>query len=231
MNHNWPWVAWLWVALALLGAYHGLNPAMGWLFALALGLQEKRRSAVVRALLPIALGHAVAITVAILALRFVQHFLPLNILKWGVALFLFALGVYRLFRSSHPRGAGMRVGGRDLFVWSFLMASAHGAGLMLLPVLMTQPMSGMSHSMAGSSLSTSSLTATTLTATTLTATTIALAVLIHTASMLAVAGVLAIVFFETYEKVGLRLLRHTWLNFDLLWAIALLVAGFVVLFF
>jgi hypothetical protein len=231
MNHNWPWVAWPWVALALLGAYHGLNPAMGWLFALALGLQEKRRSAVVRALLPIALGHAVAITVAILALRFVQHFLPLNILKWGVALFLFALGVYRLFRSSHPRGAGMRVGGRDLFVWSFLMASAHGAGLMLLPVLMTQPMSGMSHSMAGSSLSTSSLTATTLTATTLTATTIALAVLIHTASMLAVAGVLAIVFFETYEKVGLRLLRHTWLNFDLLWAIALLVAGFVVLFF
>ena len=226
MNHNWPWVAWPWVALALLGAYHGLNPAMGWLFALALGLQEKRRSAVVRALLPIALGHAVAITVAILALRFVQHFLPLNILKWGVALFLFALGVYRLFRSSHPRGAGMRVGGKDLFVWSFLMASAHGAGLMLLPVLMTQPMSGMSHSMAGSTLSTSSLTATTLTATT-----IALAVLIHTASMLAVAGVLAIMFFETYEKVGLRLLRHTWLNFDLLWAIALLVAGFVVLFF
>ena len=120
----------------------------------------------------------------------------------------------------------MRVGAKDLFVWSFLMASAHGAGLMLLPVLMAQPMSGMTHSMAGSSLSASSLTATTLTATT-----IGLAVLIHTASMLVVAGILAIVFFETYEKVGLRLLRHTWLNFDLLWAIALLVAGLVVLFF
>jgi hypothetical protein len=226
MNHNWPWVEWPWVALAVLGAYHGLNPAMGWLFALALGLQEKRRSAVIGALFPIALGHAAAITVAILALRFVQHFLPMNILKWGVALFLFALGVYRLFRASHPRGAGMRVGAKDLFVWSFLMASAHGAGLMLLPVLMAQPMSGMTHSMAGSSLSASSLTATTLTATT-----IGLAVLIHTASMLVVAGILAIVFFETYEKVGLRLLRHTWLNFDLLWAIALLVAGLVVLFF
>jgi hypothetical protein len=217
MTPNWPWLA-----LALLGAYHGLNPAMGWLFALSLGLQEQRQSAVIRALLPIALGHAAAITLAILVLRFVQYFLPLNILKWGVALFLFALGIYRLFRASHPRGAGMRVGGRDLFVWSFLMASAHGAGLMLLPVLMAQPMSGMTHSMAaGTDAIPSSLSASE----------IALAVLIHTTSMLAVAGILAIVFFETYEKVGLRLLRHTWLNFDLLWAIALLVAGCVVLFF
>jgi hypothetical protein len=222
MNHNWPWVA-----LALLGAYHGLNPAMGWLFALALGLQEKRRSAVIGALFPIALGHAAAITVAILALRFVQHFPPLNILKRGVALFLFTLGVYRLFPASHPRGAGMRVGGRDLFVWSFLMASAHGAGLTLLPILMAQPMPGMTHSMAaGTSAIPSSLSASSLPATT-----IGFAVLIHTASMLAVAGILAIAFFETYEKVGLRLLRHTWLNFDQLWAIALLVAGCVVLFF
>jgi hypothetical protein len=222
MNHDWPWVA-----LALLGAYHGLNPAMGWLFALSLGLQEKRRSAVIGALFPIALGHAAAITLAILALRFVQHFLPMNILKWGVALILFTLGIYRLFRASHPRGAGMRVGGRDLFVWSFLMASAHGAGLMLLPVLMAQPMSGMTHSMAGGT----SVIPSSLSASSLTATMIGFAVLIHTASMLAVAGILAVTFFETYEKVGLRLLRHTWLNFDLLWAIALLVAGCAVLFF
>jgi hypothetical protein len=217
MSHNWPWLA-----LALLGAYHGLNPAMGWLFALALGLQEKRRSAVIGALLPIALGHAVAITLAILVLRFVQHFLPMNILKWGVASILFALGLYRLFRASHPRGAGMRVGGRDLFVWSFLMASAHGAGLMLLPILMAQTMPAMTHNLAkGMDVMLSSLSAYA----------VGLAVLIHTVSMLAVAGILAVVFFETYEKVGLRLLRHTWLNFDLLWAVALMVAGCVVLFF
>jgi uncharacterized membrane protein len=222
MNHNWPWVAWPWLALALLGAYHGLNPAMGWLFALALGLQEKRRSAVIGALLPIALGHAAAIALAIVLLRFMQHFVPMNILKWGVALFLFTLGVYRLFRANHPRGAGMRVGGRELFAWSFLMASAHGAGLMLLPVLMAEPTAGMTHSMGGG---TSVLPAS------LSASQIALAVLIHTASLLVVSGILALVFFETYDKVGLRLLRHTWLNFDLLWAIALLVAGFVVLFF
>jgi hypothetical protein len=195
---------------------------MGWLFALALGLQEKRRSAVIGALVPIALGHAVAITAALLALRFVQHFLPMNVLKWGVALFLFTLGIYRLFRANHPRGAGMRVGSMDLFVWSFLMASAHGAGLMLLPVLMAQPMSGMTHGMAGG---VSEIAAS------LTASAIGFAVLIHTASMLAIAGILAIAFFETYEKLGLRPLRHTWLNFDLLWAVALLVAGFVVLFF
>jgi hypothetical protein len=213
MNHNWPWVA-----LALLGAYHGLNPAMGWLFALSLGLQEKRRSAVMSALAPIALGHAAAITLAILVLRFAQHFLPMNFLKWGVAIILFALGVYRLFRASHPRGAGMRVGGKDLFFWSFLMASAHGAGLMILPILMGQPMQGMTH-------------ATTEMSPSLNVSVVALAVLIHTGSMLAVAAVLAVLFFETYEKVGLQFLRHAWLNFDLLWAIALLVAGLAVLFF
>jgi hypothetical protein len=220
MNHNWPWIA-----LLLLGAYHGLNPAMGWLFALSLGLQEKRRSAVLGALVPIALGHAAAITLTILALRFVQHFFPMNILKWGVASILITLGFDRLFRARHPRGAGMRVGARDLFVWSFLMASAHGAGLMLLPILIAQPMSAMTYNMAGAMPLLPSLSnAPSLT-------TIGLAVLIHTASMLVVAGVLATLFFETYEKVGLRLLRHTWLNFDQLWAIALLVAGCVVLFF
>jgi hypothetical protein len=88
--------------------------------------------------------HAAAITLAILLLRFVQHLLPMNIVKWGVVLFLFTLGLYRLFRASHPRGAGMRVGGRDLFAWSFLTASVHGAGLMVVPVLMRSPMCFMS---------------------------------------------------------------------------------------
>jgi hypothetical protein len=217
MNHDWPWVA-----LALLGAYHGLNPAMGWLFALALGLQEKRRSAVIGALLPIALGHAVAITVTILLLRWLQQFFPMHFLKWGVAAILFALGLYRLFRARHPRGAGMRVSWKDLFVWSFMMASAHGAGLMLLPILMSQPMIGMTHNMTGGIPATPSA---------LSLSGVALAVLIHTASMLAVAGIIAILFFETYEKSGLQLLRQTWLNFDLLWAIALLVAGVAVLLF
>ena len=89
--------AWRWGLLALLGAYHGLNPAMGWLFALALGLQEKRRSAVVRALLPIALGHAASIALAISILDLFQHLLPVHLLKWPVAAIIFALGLFRLY--------------------------------------------------------------------------------------------------------------------------------------
>src|SRR6516164_4478811 len=128
--------AWPWIVLAFLGAYHGLNPAMGWLFALALGLQEKRWSAVVRALVPIALGHAAAIGIAIAVLRLVQNLFPTHSLKWPIAGVIFAVGIHRLLRARHPGGAGMRVGTRDLFLWSFLMASAHGAGLMLIPVLL-----------------------------------------------------------------------------------------------
>jgi len=211
MSHTWPWAV-----LALLGAYHGLNPAMGWLFALALGLQEKRRSAVIGALFPIALGHASAIALAILLLRFLQHFLPMNILKWSVAAILFTLGAYRTFRARHPQGCGMRASRKDLFVWSLLMASAHGAGLMLIPVLLAQPMLGMAPAMAETAPAVSQP---------LNASVVVLAVLVHTVSMLVVAGILALLFFETYENLGLRLLRHTWFNFDLLWAIALLVAG------
>jgi hypothetical protein len=215
MRQMWPWVV-----LALLGAYHGLNPAMGWLFALSLGLQEKRRSAVLGALLPIALGHAAAIATAILVLTLLQRLLPIQLLKWPVAAMIFALGVYRLFRASHPRGAGMRVGPRDLVVWSFLMASAHGAGLMLVPVLLAQPMAGMHHAMAGA-ISNGLPLKTNV---------ILISVFIHTTAMLIVAGVLAIVFFETYEKTGLKILRHTWFNFDLLWAVALLIASVALLF-
>jgi hypothetical protein len=216
MNQAWPWAA-----LALLGAYHGLNPAMGWLFALALGLQEKRRSAVLGALLPIALGHAAAIAIAVLILSFAQHLLPVHSLKWPIAAIIFALGLYRLFRGSHPRGAGMRVGRRDLFVWSFLMASAHGAGLMLYPVLLARPTVGMSHAMLGS-INRADMP--------LTLNVVLLSILVHTATMLIVAGSLALVFFEFYDKVGLKMLRHTWFNFDLLWAFALLVAACAVLF-
>jgi hypothetical protein len=220
MSQTWPWVV-----LALLGAYHGLNPAMGWLFALALGLQEKRRSAVVRALLPIALGHAAAIALAILLLALLQRLIPLHFLKWPVAAILFALGVYRLLRASHPRGAGMRVGPRDLVAWSFLMASAHGAGLMLIPVLLARPMAGMHHAMTGAMGDVMAGNALPLSANV-----VSLAILVHTAAMLIVAGVLALVFFQAYDRAGLAILRRTWFNFDFLWAVALMIAAIAILF-
>jgi hypothetical protein len=125
-----------WLALLGLGAFHGINPGMGWLFAVALGLQEQRRGAVLRALLPIALGHALSIGVVVLAIGLLHDALPEAWVRWPVGLGLAAFGAYKLVRCRHPRWVGMRVSALDLTWWSFLMATAHGAGLMLAPVLL-----------------------------------------------------------------------------------------------
>src|SRR5215472_13815964 len=125
----------LWLML-LLGAYHGMNPGMGWLFAVGLGMQEQRGSAVAKSLVPIAVGHALAIGIVVLAVAFLGMALPLMGIRYSVAALLVGLGIFSLVRHWHPRWVRMRVGFRDLTAWSFLMASAHGAGLMLLPVLL-----------------------------------------------------------------------------------------------
>ena len=125
----------LWMML-LLGAYHGINPGMGWLFAVALGMQEQKGSAVVRSLVPIAFGHALAIGSVVLAAAVLGMTLPLAAIRYSVAAILIGLGIYSLVRHQHPRWVRMQVGFRDLTVWSFLTASAHGAGLMVVPVLL-----------------------------------------------------------------------------------------------
>jgi hypothetical protein len=202
--------SWGWPALLVLGAYHGLNPAMGWLFAVALGMQERRRTAVAWSLIPITLGHGLAIAVAIGIAGLLGTIVSSGRLKAIVAAVLFAFGGYRLFRHRHPRGGGMRVGFRDLTLWSFLMASAHGAGLMVLPILF-----GLSagehagHSTGAQSLAVASL-----------------AVGVHTAGYL---GVTALVAAIVYEKVGLGVLRKAWVNMDLLWAGALMLTGVLTL--
>lgn len=211
--------AWPFATLALIGAYHGLNPGMGWLFALSLGLQEKRRQAVAWALVPISLGHAAAVVLTILALYLIRQVLSMPVLKIAVAVALFALGLYRLFRACHLRGGGLRVGSKDLFVWSFLMAGAHGAGLMLAPILMAQPALAMDHAMHHGALEvgTSALG------------TLGLAVIAHTLGLLSVALVLALIVYQSYERSGLRLLQKAWFNFDLLWAVALFIAALAAL--
>ena len=133
-----PTVFWL---MLLLGAYHGLNPGMGWLFAVALGMQEQKGSAVARSLVPIALGHALAVGSVVLTAAFLGMTLPLMVIRYLVAAVLIGLGIYCLVRHQHPRWVRMQVGFRDLTVWSFLMASAHGAGLMVVPVLLGSTMS------------------------------------------------------------------------------------------
>ncbi|MEJ2009495.1 MAG: hypothetical protein P8Z30_15290 [Acidobacteriota bacterium] len=210
---------WPWVALVLLGAYHGINPGMGWLFAVALGMQEKSQRAVWRSLVPIAAGHALAIGAVVFLAAIVGMALPMRGLKIAVAAILFALGLYRLFRHRHPRGGGMRVGFRDLTIWSFLMATAHGAGLMVLPVLLH--MSPVAHA-AGSHGAAPHAHAAVMGGTV----TNLLAVGVHTAGYLVVTGLIA---WVVYEKLGLALLRKAWLNLDLIWCIALVATGFFVL--
>src|SRR4029450_9787356 len=128
-----------WKAMVLLGAYHGINPGMGWLFAVALGMQRGSARGVWGALPPAPPGHAAAVAVVLLAVGLAQIVIPMDTLRVLVASMLTMLGLYRLWRHRHPRFGGMQVGFRDLTVWSFLMASAHGAGFMVLPFVMPVP--------------------------------------------------------------------------------------------
>lgn len=207
-----------WNAMLLLGAYHGINPGMGWLFAVALGMQQGSARGVWRALPPIALGHAVAVAAVVIAAVMAGIVIPVQVLKAVVATALITLGSYRLWRHRHPRFGGMQVGFRDLTVWSFLMASAHGAGFMLLPWVMT--MSADVSAAAGEHASHAmSMNAG--------APWIGLlAVGVHTVSYLLVMTLAA---WVVYRKLGLAFLRTAWFNLDWLWAGALVIAGVAVL--
>jgi hypothetical protein len=196
--------SWGWPALFLLGAYHGINPGMGWLFAVARGMQEHATKAVARALVPITLGHALSIGLVLALAGLIQIVLPLGYVQIVVAGALISLGILRIVRRRHFAWGGMQVGFRDLTVWSFLMASAHGAGLMVLPVVM--PMEHQHMHMAGE--------------------TGVAATLVHTIGYLSVTAVVALL---VYRKFGLALLRKAWFNLDLVWAAALIVTGCVAL--
>jgi hypothetical protein len=218
-----------WLSLLVLGAAHGINPAMGWLFAVARGLQERDRRAVWRALGPLALGHAMAIAVAVLLAVTLGQVLPLRWLRWIVAAALLAVGIDGLVRHRHVRLAGMRVSGRELATWSFLMASMHGAGLMVLPFVLgtaaSRPTAALHHhhAMSLGGEHASPVLAAGITALHPIGVT---APLIHTLGYLAVTGALAVV---VYEKVGLRILRRAWINLNVLWAAALIAAAVMVL--
>jgi hypothetical protein len=200
---------WSLAGLFGLGAFHGINPGMGWLFAVALGLQERKRSAVWRALLPLTLGHALAIAVVVALAALIGIALPAGWLRWPAAAMLAGLGAYRIYRHHHPTGGGMRVGMGGLTLWSFLMASCHGAGLMALPVFL-----GMTAMAAGPSCHVHNASADAVDAFAATA--------VHGAGYLAVTALAAWVVFE---KLGLGMLRKAWFNLDLIWAVALIATG------
>ncbi len=204
-----------------MGAYHGINPGMGWLFAVARGMQEHATKAVARALVPITLGHALSIGLVLALAGLIQIVLPLGYVQIVVAFALISLGVFRILRRKHFAWGGMQVGFRDLTIWSFLMASAHGAGLMVLPIVLHTASAnamppGHEHHMqmaAGAGASTGLWTG-------------IAATLIHTLGYLSVTALVALL---VYRKFGLSLLRQGWFNLDLVWAVALIVTGCVAL--
>lgn len=227
-----------WLVLVGLGAFHGINPGMGWLFAVALGLQERGRRGVLAALLPLGLGHALAVAAALMVALLVGAIVPPQYLRWIVAGILIPLGISRLIRHRHPRWASMRVGIGRLTLWSFLMASAHGAGLMVVPVFLGMSASSapMAHHHMGSMLQTgASMTSpsssdetvapdTTTFSSTTGASVALLATELHALGYLLVTAFVALL---VYEKLGLELLRKAWFNLDLLWAISLIATGLV----
>ena len=211
-----------WLGLAALGVFHGLNPAMGWLFAVALALQRQRPVQLYTATGYIALGHLISVALIMVALVLAGAFLPLRWVRIAAGAILLGFGLFRLaLYYRHPRWVGMNVGGRDLIAWSFLMATAHGAGLMLAPVALalTGPTAatGIAGDLGehGGFLSLTDAPIWWL-----------VGLLMHTVVMLTAMLAAAII---VYYRVGLAFLRRGWINLDLLWAASLVIAGVVTL--
>lgn len=202
----------------MLGAWHGLNPAMGWLFGVALGLQKRSRLAVFASLAPIALGHAAAITLVVLLVTVFGWAVPFAWLRGLAAAALIGFGLRRLWRNRHPKWVGMQVNFWDLTKWSALMSTAHGAGLMLVPVLLgfRAPFCQPDASQAGVS---GSLVASPGLAIG--------AVAVHTSTHLLVC---AVVGWCVYDFLGLNVLRRSWFNVDFVWSLSLLAAGALLAF-
>jgi len=203
---------WLWIAVAGLGLLHGINPAMGWLFAAGLGLNRRSERVVWLSLIPIALGHALAVAIvltAVLALGFVIEPVPLQRLA---AVVLIAWGAWHaVYGSRHKLRIGMQTGLAGLFVWSFLMANAHGAGLMLIPAVIPLCLAAApAHELTASGSVTVAL----------------LALALHTGAMLLAIAAISI---AVYKWIGVAFLRRGWINLDLLWAVALIVCGAILL--
>ena len=204
--------AWPWAAVAALGAYHGIDPSMGWLFAVALGLQERSRAKVLWSLGPIAIGHLASIAAVVAIIGGLRFFVAIDFLRPLGAAVLIGFGIFRfIWPRAHPRWVAMRVNPAELALWSFIMASAHGAGLMLFPILlgMTPHSAHSAHQMAAARAAHTMWQAVGV-------------VIVHTGAMVVVMGAIAIV---VYDYVGLAILRSAWINLDTIWAGALVAAG------
>jgi hypothetical protein len=202
------------LALAGLGAFHGLNPAMGWLFAVARGMQERSARVVLGSLPPIALGHLASVAIVAAVVSATRSVVAANVVGIAGGVVLVGYGLWRLLSERHFKWAGMRLSPAQLTGWSFLVSSAHGAGLMLLPVLATSPMPASSMSAPGMDHAMAPPAAGALTG--------LAAAAVHTLSMLLVMGTIALI---VYKFIGVGVLRRAWFNVDRLWAAVMVGAG------
>ena len=207
------------VTLVVLGAYHGLNPAMGWLFAVSRGMQEGSRRGVLRSLLPIAIGHELALIVVAAVVLLAAEIIDPEALHVAAAVVLFSFGIFRFVKPrAHPRWTKMRVNNRELTLWSFLMSSAHGAGLIIAPVLI---------GIGSASAASDPEDHVPATADVASFAVSGVGLVLHVAAMIAVMAVIAVV---VYEKLGVAVLKKAWLNTDQLWASVFIVAAVITLF-
>ena len=215
MHDLWPYIL-----LGLLGAYHGLNPAMGWLFAVALGMQERSRRAVLRSLVPIAIGHELSIVLVAIVVVALGLLGDTQALHLGAGIALIAFGVFRFVRPhAHFRWTKLRVNRRELGWWSFLMSTAHGAGLMVAPVIIGAGSTGTAAAATDEDLHHVNLAIDNPLGG-------GIALFLHLASMLVVMAIVAVV---VYEKLGVKILRQAWVNTEWLWAGAFVMAGVLTL--
>lgn len=205
-------IAALWWAVVASGIYHGVNPGMGWPLAVSAALLDRKRGSLYGALLALAAGHLLAMVAILLpftALLFLVEWQ--RGIRIGAACLVLGLGVYLLFNRRHPRFLA-RVPPSRLALWSFLAATAHGAGLMLVPIYLG--ICGTAETDAGHEAAAGLMSGNAMVA--------VMVATVHTLSMMFSGGVLAV---GTYHWLGLRFLSRTWFNLDLLWALSLIIVG------
>jgi len=204
----------LWLAVIASGLYHGINPGMGWPLAVSAGLMQGSPRALFAALWPLSVGHFLA-----LLLMFLPFAMLLAIAQWqhpiqiAAGLLVTGFGIFRLFQPRHPRALA-RIRPAQLGLWSFVIAIAHGAGLMLLPIylgLCAAPAAG--EQMAGPAVEANLGTA-------------ALVAIVHVIAMIATGGLLA---WLVYRYLGLKFVSRSWFNLEATWAVSLILVGAVAL--
>jgi hypothetical protein len=208
--------AWLWLAVVASGLFHGVNPGMGWPLAVSAGLMEKSSRALVAALGPLAAGHLLAVLVVILPFA-----LLVTLVEWqrqiqiGASLIVIAFGIFRLVDRRHPRSLA-RIRPTQLALWSFAVAIAHGAGLMLVPIylgLCRQADLDAGHAAAGALIDASLSMA-------------VLVAIVHATAMIAAGGCSA---WLVYRTLGLKFVSRSWFNLDSVWAVSLILVGAIAL--